>query len=210
MVKTAKKKAAKKKAAPKKAAAKPTAKAKAEKPKKSAKTLDELKASHYEKILSLNKRVAESELRMHADARVAKASKKAYDTLVGELTYLIKADPSQRDLPFPEPPADQAQPAVAEWRQRSIGVLGLKDGVNSKLEWARITTLGQLDEFWKSGKRLHDLQGIGEEFAAEVADAYADYGKEHPEIFGEKPVDAPAEEPAKEETTEAPAEPVEA
>lgn len=71
--------------------------------------------------------------------------------------------------------------------------LGLSAGTLSKLESEHIETLGQLDEFWKSGKLLTDIKGIGEETAAKIADAYADYGQQHPALFGQES-DAPAEE----------------
>lgn len=71
-----------------------------------------------------------------------------------------------------------------DWRFRSLDVLGLSDGIISKLAEHDIHTLGELSDFWSSGELLSNYRGFGSEKSATVADAWADYGKDNPEVFG--------------------------
>lgn len=68
----------------------------------------------------------------------------------------------------------------------SIDVLGLTEKKNEKLIGAGLGTLGELHDYWQTGKSLRDIKGVGEALDTEFKDAFSDYGAEHPEVFGEQ------------------------
>lgn len=166
-------------------------------------TIDELEHLHYESIRVLNIKVREAGCDYDAAKAESNREKKRFEGLSSQLSDLIQEDPKQRRLPF----SDNSQSEVAgesaaqpsdEWKQLPVSELGIAKGITAKLEENDLRTLGELQGYWNSGKDLKDLNGIAEGKAAAVADAFADYGTTHPELFGEAaeaagPADALAE-----------------
>lgn len=155
-------------------------------PQKPTKTVSELEHEHYERICEKNLQVREA----GADYDEAKAEanqlKKRFDRLTAELSDLIVQDPRQHRLPFTE--NEQGEQAVAVedlYKSKSTYELGLPVGLTEKLVDAGLGTLGELQDFWQSGKQLADITGIGEEKSAQVVDAFSEYGRLHPELFGD-------------------------
>lgn len=149
---------------------------------------------HYEEIVALNSEVCQAYRELEDSRSHTKALKEIYTSKCAALSVLISEGPDpQLVLPFAESakPGSTAPPAA--WMVRPLGVLGLAPALTSRLENNGLETLGQLDAFWKEGKLLTSIRGIAAEKAAAVADAYAQYGKDHPEIYGLES-DAPAED----------------
>lgn len=153
--------------------------------------------AHYEQIIRLNEEVCTAKSKWSAAKDKASALKKEYDALAGELSTLIKDGPElQQRLPL----KDGASPIPNDaWRSQPVNVLDISESLAEKLAECSLPTLGDLSDFWKAGKVLTDFNGIGETKAASIADAFADYGTKHPELFGEVAVDETA---AAEETAE--------
>lgn len=145
-------------------------------------TIAELEHTHLEEIKRKNADVREAAYEWEQAKSAANSKKKRYESLSEQLQDLIAEDPRQHRLPFGD---DQANAVNDAWKPRPITELGLTKGLNKKLEELRITTLGDLQAFWDSGENLIDNTGWGEEKAAKVADAFADYGATHPELFGD-------------------------
>lgn len=133
-------------------------------------------------------------------AATAKELKKVYEGRMGELRSIIRTGSAQTRLDFSSDDEDDDAPKTApatageqpEWMQRPLSVLKLPESLINKLSEGAIDTLGHLKAFWDAGRVLNDLKGIGSEKAARVADAWANYAKEHPEVWGED--GPPAEE----------------
>ena len=126
-------------------------------------------------------------------AATAKELKKVYEGRMGELRSIIRNGSAQTRLDFghaddddePTPAKDPATAAEQpEWMSRPLSVLKLPESLVAKLAEGAIETLGHLKAFWDAGRVLNDLKGIGSEKAARVADAWANYAKEHPEVWG--------------------------
>lgn len=122
----------------------------------------------------------------------AKELKKVYEGRMGELRSIIRTGSAQSRLDFggdddDGDDASAAKPATAseqpEWMSRPLSVLKLPESLLTKLAEGAIETLGHLKAFWDAGRVLNDLRGIGSEKAARVADAWANYAKEHPEVY---------------------------
>lgn len=151
---------------------------------------------HYAEILQLNDEVRRSYNAWEVAKHEAKSLKEVYEVKCAALTTLINEGPDpQLPLNFgdDDQPGGRSSKTIkppAAWMVRPVGVLGLPKGIVSKLEEGGIETLGQLEEFWKQGRLLSDLKGIGDEKAAEVAGKFAEYAKDHPEVYGLD--DAPA------------------
>lgn len=123
-------------------------------------------------------------------AATAKELKKVYEGRMGELRSIIRNGNAQTRLPFAAADEDDetpVKPATAaeqpEWMGRPLSVLNLPESLVEKLAEGAIETLGHLKAFWDAGRVLNDLKGIGSEKAARVADAWASYAAEHPEVF---------------------------
>lgn len=83
-----------------------------------------------------------------------------------------------------------------------MSALDIAEHIVAKLDNHAINTLGDLQDYWKSGKHLRDFKGIGEAAETAVVDAFAEYGTQHPEIFGEPVAEAETEESDTEEESE--------
>lgn len=87
------------------------------------------------------------------------------------------------ESPAPAPGADA-------WRAASIDELSLPDGIKEKLRAASIDgralpepldTLGAISDFTNRGRRLIDLDGIGQDKADQIADAMTAWFAAHPD-----------------------------
>jgi hypothetical protein len=160
----------------------------------------ELRRLHYEEILSSGIQVEES----RCDYEEAKAEtarlKKEFEGLQALHLRLVRRDPLQRSLLTaidPNLESANAEPLPSdEWRKVPVSELEIPDHIASKLGNHAINTLGDLQDYWQSGKHLRDFKGIGEAADSAVVDAFASYGSAHPEVFGQKPDSEPADEPA--------------
>jgi len=164
-------------------------------------TVEALELEHYHQIRELNKSVRS----LYFDWKNAKEEtatlKKDLDARNEELQKLISRGP-EAPLPLfapPKPKADEPTPAAAaapeaaaEWKTRPVTVLGLADGAVRYLDEGGIATLGDLAAFWIGKRELVELANIGPETAAAIADAYAEYGAAHPELYGNPPIVAEA------------------
>lgn len=166
-------------------------------------TADELRAAHYREIVAESLKVEQARVDYEESAAETKRLKKEYEGSQALFLRLTRRDPLQRTLlPTPDPNlADGGSnplPGNDEWRGLSVDVLGLKDSATDKLINGKLETLGDLQDFWKSGKRLRDeIDGIGETLDATIVDAFSDYGAENPEVFGQAPAgDAEGDEEA--------------
>lgn len=167
----------------------------------------ELRRRHYEEIVNLNRQVGEAWHEWQNAKAEAAELKKGYDGLVQQLRKTVARDPLQRDV-FDAPsevdgdadpwaaPGDEVAGATGAiidsdaWRLKPVGELGAGRALTSKLEHHHIETLGDLQDFWSAGKDLKDLKGIGEESAAKVADAFAEYSLSHRELWEQRTADA--------------------
>lgn len=168
-------------------------------------SIDELRAYHYEQIREMNGRVSEALLDFEDSNATTKSLKKRYENLSAQLVDLISRDPLQHQLPFGDDDNQpQANAAQDLWRCQPVSVLGLPESLNEKLQGhtPTLATLGDLQDFWAKGGDLQDISGVGEEKAAAVSDAFAAYGVEHPELYGEQESE-PEQETAAEESAEA-------
>lgn len=137
-----------------------------------------LEHEHYLQIREMNRDVQKIYWEWDAAKENAGALKKELDKLRSELTTLIARGPDPQ-LPLFGSDADDS------WKGRSVNVLAISDSLATKLEEAGLATLGELKVFWDGGGMLCDLAGVGTEYAAKVADAWQDYAKDHPEVYGE-------------------------
>ena len=148
-----------------------------------------LMQEHYAAIRELNAQVDRAHAEWEASKEETAAKKKDLERLHGDLRRLIRNPDDQLGLPFGD----------ADWRCRSLRVLpGLTDALVDKLAEAGLETLGHLKDYWDGGKYLEDLKGVGPEKSSLITDAFADYAKEHPEVYGEPEEaddDAPPELP---------------
>lgn len=141
---------------------------------------ESLKERHYQQIRDLNREVKDARAEWQDAKDTASSLKKAYESKNDKLHELISRGPDpQKILPGFTDGADQ-------WRVRPIRDLAISDGIIETLEAEGISSLGDLQRFWDSGKYLSDIKGIGPEKSATVADAFADYGASHPELFTEQ------------------------
>jgi hypothetical protein len=141
---------------------------------------ESLKERHYLQIRELTREVKGARTEWHDAKDEAAYRKKEYDRLNDKLLELISRGPEpQKMLPGFSEGADA-------WRGRPVSELGLPDSLNESMEAEGIKTLGDLQSFWNGGKYLSDIKGIGPEKSATVADAFADYGAAHPELFQEQ------------------------
>lgn len=135
---------------------------------------------HYLQIRDMNRDVLKVYWEWDAAKENAGALKKELDGLRSELTQLISRGPD------PQLPLSFGDAVDDSWRSRSIGVLAIGESLTEKLAEGGLSTLGELRVFWDGGGLLSDVVGVGAEYAAKVADAFADYAKEHPEVYGEQ------------------------
>lgn len=148
-----------------------------------------IKHDHYEEILKLNAQVCSARSLWATAKDRAAALKKEFDALNSELLDLILGGPDmQQKLPLAdgEAPGATAPSWSDEWRKVNIDQLDISASTLTKLVENNLCTLGDLDDFWKSNKQLTDLKGIGGATADKVADAFAKYGTEHPELYGQQ------------------------
>ncbi len=150
---------------------------------------DELKRAHYEEIVALGKRVEEAKRGWDSLKVETTEAKKEYEGLLAAYLRLTRRDPMQRTL-LVEPHAELENPPVVDdsWRKLEITVLDLAPAAVDKLFQAGVMTLGDLQDYWQSGKQLCDIKGIGEASDTAIRDAFSTYGVEHSEIFGEAPL----------------------
>lgn len=145
---------------------------------------------HYEQIKSLAAKVAHARINWKTAKDEASESKKLLDALQGDLVSLIRRGPDlQRRLPLSdESPIEAAVAVVQEmtaWRDVEVGELNISDAMANKLIENGLSTLGELSGFWKAGKVLTEIKGIGGAKADLIADAFAEYGTAHPELYGQ-------------------------
>lgn len=175
-----------------------------------------LELEHYHQIRELNKSVRSLFFEWKTAKEETATLKKDLDARNEELQKLISRGP-EAPLPLfapPKPKADEPTPAAdatpeapAEWKSRPVTVLGLADGAVRYLDEGGIATLGDLAAFWIGKRELVELANIGPETAAAIADAYAEYGAAHPELYGQPPIVAEAttaEESIDQETDDEP------
>ena len=107
-----------------------------------------------------------------------KDRKKLWEALVSDLTNAIDAhnDP-QTTFPF------SATADPGDWRNTHLRHTGMPAGAINKLAANHIERVGQLAEFFARGSKLQSLEGIGPGVSLTIADAWADYGHDHPEIY---------------------------
>ncbi len=148
------------------------------------------KLAHYAEIKHRNADVLAKFFEWEAAHAHAVALKKDLESMRKDLNQFIAngKDP-QRGLDFDEEDDDDSAPAKRpkgepEWKSRSVSVLGIPPGLITKLAEGAIETLGHLQAFWESGRVLTELKGIGDEKAATIADAWAEYAKTHHELYG--------------------------
>lgn len=167
----------------------------------------ELRAAHYAEVIAMGQRVDEARYLWEGLKRDTSDAKKEFDGKTVQLLRLMRRDPLQRDLlPVEHDESSNVEPLPADtsWRKLPVSELDVADHIVGKLDNHGITTLGDLQDHWKAGKRLRDFKGIGEAADTAVVDAFSEYGAQHPEVFGEKaaPVEAEAEPEAEDEPSE--------
>lgn len=165
----------------------------------------ELRALHYQEITAMGEKVYEARMVWESLKKDASDAKKEFDGLTVQLLRLMRRDPLQRQLPIENDANLEAAnstpplPANTEWRKLAVADTLTQHGVSKHgvelLEQNHLGTLGDLQDFWQSGKRLLDVKGIGEGMNARIVDAFAEYGAAHPEVFGEQPESTPDDEP---------------
>ena len=163
-----------------------------------------LELEHYHQIRDLNVSVRSLYFQWKDAKDDLAVLKKDLDARNEELQKLISRGPetplplfancsNTKSEPTAATPAAPATPATPpEWKRRLVTVLNIAAGAVKYLDESGIGTLGDLADFWASGRELHSLPNIGPETAAAIADAYADYANEHPELYGEPPIVAEA------------------
>lgn len=105
----------------------------------------------------------------------AKQAKASYDAAVGELQRLCRARKEPMPL-FAQPSASDA------WRELDIEELGLPDRIDTALRDADLETLGELSDLMAAGVWWHhELKGIGEKAAEQIADGFTEFWSRHPE-----------------------------
>lgn len=142
------------------------------------------KLAHYQQVCALNTLLLEKRVEFYQAKSEAKERRKELNQLSEDLVLLIKRGPDpQKSLDFPDSD-DPAKPTHApSWRGWTVDLLDLPPGVIKLLENNHLMTLGTLRDFWREGRVLHEaIKGMGEEKAAQAADAWAELSKEHPEI----------------------------
>jgi len=166
-------------------------------------TAQRLEHEHYENIKQKATEVRAARKQWAAAKDKAKNKKGIFDELNAELIALIDGGPDmQLKLPLDGKPAKDGKPAVDDsWRKLKVDQLDIKPGLVTKLAEHGIENLGQLQDFWQSGKDLTDLADIGEAKATSVIDAFSTYGAAHPEVFG--PVQNDLKQPSPAELDEA-------
>ena len=156
----------------------------------------EIEHEHYEAILEKTATVQQALSEWNCAKEESSAAKKYYDRVNGELLSLISRGPDrQRKLPLGDP----EEPSCDDWKAVDVNELDIPAGILNKLYSNNLDTLGDLQAYWDSDKHLNQLDGLGDEYAAQVADAYADYGTKHPELWGEAVEEETDEEPADDE-----------
>jgi hypothetical protein len=137
-------------------------------------TASELIQAHHAEIQAAEQLLDALDLAAGRAKSAHNAAKKKYETAVEDLRELIRRDPLQRTLPFPEP-ADQAVATEGEtdpdfWKTTPVENLDLPDTLTDKLRAADIETVGQLEDL-RAGEGLRSLEGIGETKAQLIEDA---------------------------------------
>lgn len=137
---------------------------------------------HYEAIKARTQEVCNARALWAAAKDRASALKKEFDALTTELLDFTRGGPDpQQKLPLSDEPS-----AVSDaWRDVEVGELDIPDSLAAKLIEHGLHTLGELSDFWKARRELAELKGIGGAKQDLVADAFAKYGQNHPEVFGE-------------------------
>jgi hypothetical protein len=165
----------------------------------------EEEVAHYNQILWQNQRLLDKRVEYHEARAEARDLRKELGSMMDELVWMIRRGPDpQKQFRFADPddelrgdggdkPAggtdaddedrSTPEPAADDWRKWRVDQLGLSRGLATLLCDFGLETLGQLRDFWRDGKVLHEaIKGLGEEKAAKVADAWAKFSKDHPEI----------------------------
>lgn len=145
-------------------------------------TQESAESRHYAEIRELNEQVLDSQYEWQRAKDEASAAKKDYDRLSEKLQRLIAHGPDRQRRLFAEKPA--ANVVVDAFRSHDVAELGLTKSLTEGLRDLGLNTLGELQDYWKSGKHLHDEKNWGPEKSAKVSDAFADFGVAHPELFG--------------------------
>lgn len=142
---------------------------------------------HYEEIKKLTQDVYEARREWASAKDQASALKKGFEALSTELIDTIRRGPEmQRKLPLAGEASESATVAHSDaWRDVEVGELDIPDSLVGKLCEHGLHTLGELSDFWKSRRDLTELKGIGGAKELLVTDAFAKYGQEHPEVFGQ-------------------------
>lgn len=136
---------------------------------------------HYEEIRRMERSVRTLELEYEALKEEAGDAKKAFDRADKALRELIAkgADP-QMTLPLDDSPAEA-------WKLTPLAeVKGISKGLLEKMAGAGLENLGQYQAFYANEHDLTEIDGIGPEKANKIADAIADWFKDHPEACGQK------------------------
>lgn len=137
-------------------------------------------ARHYAEICDRTIEVQAALAEWQSAKDLASSLKKDYDRLNERLLSFISAGPEKQKRLFDDRAETQSNDT---WRLMPVSELKIAAGLVEKLETEGLGTLGDLQDFWRARKNLHDLSGIGPEKAAAVADAFADFGAAHPELF---------------------------
>lgn len=165
----------------------------------------ELRAAHYAEIVAESVNVEEARHDFEESAADTKRLKKEYEGRQALFLRLTRRDPLQRTL-IAEPHSEfdnlEPLPVDTEWRKLPVSTLDVADHIVGKLDNHGITTLGDLQDHWKAGKKLRDFKGIGEAADTAVVDAFSEYGAQHPEVFGEKPAPVESEDEPEDEDGE--------
>lgn len=153
------------------------------------------KLANLGEIQRLNGELGSAIYDVEATKEHLKELKAIVKTKLDEMRRFIKEGP-QMQLPFGSPAGVAAAPQEPEWRSRAVSLLAIPMALAELLIDAGYGTLGAVKDLWDAGKTLKEVvKGLGPAKELTISDAWADYGKEHPEIYGELPAggeDAPA------------------
>src|SRR4051812_3275103 len=120
----------------------------------SEKVEESIREQHYSQIREKTDQFKAANAEFLSSREETNGLKRRSDKINAELIELISRGPDpQKLIPFSE---------KENWRPRNISDLALTDGLTNKLEEAGLTTLGSLQDYWRDGKFLSDIKGIGE------------------------------------------------
>lgn len=148
-----------------------------------------LLAEKLDRLNSYRKQLSEAEREVHSARNAVeslreqqKSAKERLDEALSNLCYVVRQNPDQKTLPFPEVTEGVAATCDQDLAGATpLSKIGITESVLEKLSRFDVQTVAQLEAFAASGKLVpKSIKGLGETAINKVTDKLLAFRQEHP------------------------------